>query len=190
MILLIIGGITLFLVIYGIFSAGTPRNTTTESSSTVSHEDTRRSKSSQEMNDTDLLSKLNYLSIQGFQLCFDDEVLLNNPELLVQLNENVRIAISHDVIKTLENHSRSANYAFSVKRIFSILSNRKQKKICSIEDFYLNNEDFSADKLSDRVIGAYIGDQRSNLHYNILVSRRSDWCRLAEQNGLNSLLVE
>ncbi|WP_240416673.1 hypothetical protein [Paenibacillus periandrae] len=160
---------------------------------TRSQEATRRNHVGLEVIDSDkdtLLAKIHSLSAQGYCICFDDEVLLENPDLLSQLSENVKVSIAKDIIDTLEGYSKTAKYGFKVKQILSVLMTRAEKKICHFDGFYLRKGEFSPDKIEDRVIGAYLKDQNSNLHYNILISKRPEWCSIASRNGLNILLVK
>ncbi|WP_145950147.1 hypothetical protein [Paenibacillus sp. Y412MC10] len=190
-ILWILVGLVGISAVWGFFSGGSSTAHTTSGMRT-SDEAIRRNNVSLHAatSSSSLVSKLQDLSKQGYNLCFDDEVLLENPDLLSQLNENVRVSVSKDVLDSIEGYSKSSKYAFAVKQIMAIFTSRPDKKICQFDDLYAASTDLSPDKLSDRIVGAYYFDQKSNLHYNLLVTKRLELCHLAERIGLKALYVE
>jgi len=188
MVLLVI--IIMFVIIaaWGFFSGASKEDRIPIARTSL--EDEHRNKISLINGDEDdsLLAEIHTFSSQGYRICFDDDVLLNNPELLGKLNHNTRICISDEVISLLEALSKTAKHGFAVKLILDSIFSRTEKRIVKFDDMYVEGVLSSGD-ISSRIIGAYLGDQKRNLHYNLFVTTNEQRCTLAQQHGIMALLA-
>lgn len=170
--------LAIIIMLYGVFTAGTPRQIVVNNNNTSSS-----------INGIDsLIEIIENRSQQGFRLCFDDEFLLSNPNLLNQLYSSVKLSIAEDVYNNLKSLKKTAQFGFLATNIINQLSLRTDDlKICSYVPPHPLNDD-NVDEC-ERIIGAYIQDQNRNLYTYIFITKREEWSRIAEAHGLCSLLV-
>lgn len=165
-------------IIYGMLTAGSPKQQQIHTFNNDSNHTTEP-----EM-------ELQHFSNLGYRLCFDQNILLNNPELINELPRTTKIGISESITQTLKQHGKSAQYAFLTKSILSSLEEFEDLKICKTEmDNSLNNPRSLTDIKDRTIIEAYLLDQSENLYYNLLVTDSKELWSNANSHGLKSILI-
>lgn len=163
-------------IIYGIFTAGTP-NQPQVNNNNCEHS-----------NDPSM--QLRHFSNLGYRLCFDQNLLLNRPDLLQRLPRTAKIGVSELITKTLKGHGKSSKYAFLTKSIISNIQEFEDLKICKVGSEYSLNNSASLSDIEDRAImDSYLIDQSENLTHNLFVTDSEALWSNANRYGLKSILI-